>query len=71
MNPRKLAYFLENQGGRHIAGAMLEKAREIQQKTEENLKKAALQAAQKSIKEDVPVTRPRSKTQPAGPKPKL
>ena len=71
LNPRKLAYFLENQGGRHIAGAMLEKAREIQQKTEENLKKAALQAAQKSIKEDVPVTRPRSKTQPAGPKPKL
>lgn len=80
LNPRKLTYFLENQGGRHIAGAMLEKAREIQQKTEENLKKAALQAAQKkaalqaaqkSIKEDVPVTRPRSKTQPAGPKPKL
>lgn len=71
LNPRKLAYFLENQGGRHIAGAMLEKAREIQQKTEENLKKAALQAAQKTIKEDVPVTRPRSKTQPAGPKPKL
>ena len=71
LNPRKLAYFLENQGGRHIAGAMLEKAREIQQKTDENLKKAALQAAQKSIKEDVPVTRPRSKTQPAGPKPKL
>ena len=71
LNPRKLAYFLENQGSRFIAGAMLEKAREIQQKTEENLKEAALQAAQKTIKEDAPVTRPRSKTQPAGPKPKL
>ena len=71
LNPRKLAYFLENQGSRFIAGAMLEKAREIQQKTEENLKKAALKAAQKAIKKDVPVTRPRSKTQPAGPKPKL
>lgn len=71
LNPGKLAYFLQNQGSRHIAGAMLDKAREIQQKTEENLKKAALQATQKAIKEDVPVTRPRSKTQPAGPKPKL
>lgn len=70
LNPGKLAYFLQEQGGRHIASALLDKAQEIQRKTEANLKKAAQKTAQNVASEDAPVARPRSRTQPAGPKPK-
>ncbi|MGM9612599.1 MAG: hypothetical protein ACI3XZ_03765, partial [Butyricicoccus sp.] len=85
LNPKKLAYFLQERGGRHIAGAMLDKAKELQQQTQANIQKAkelqqktkanlqkpTRNTVQNVALEDAPVTRPRSKTQPSGSKPKL